>query len=290
MLSIIIPVKDYDCCQLIEELHRQGEALGYPFEIILGEDGTSADNLKKNVSAEFLGNCRRIIRAKSIGRANTRNTLALEARYKNLLFIDSDAVVEKTDFLQCYINALKENEVVCGGLYHVDKLPDKSCTLRYKYEKKADKHRDAATRNKAPYDKFTTFNFAIRRELFTSIFFNPSITRYGHEDTLFGKELERRGHKILHIDNSLLHNGLESNILYLSKVEQSLVTLKEVSTEIGSTPLLDTVARLRRWHLTSTFRIAWKITRGLMKKNLTGNRPSLMILNLYKLGYYISLK
>lgn len=290
MLSILIPTKDYDCHLLVEELHRQGEALDCPFEIIVGEDGTSPDNLKLNMAAELLDNCRRVIRPVNIGRANIRNILAMEAIHRNILFIDSDAVVEKKDFLQCYIDALKDNEVVCGGLYHADKLPDKNHTLRFRYEKEADRHRDAATRNKKPYDKFTTFNFAIRRDIFTSIFFNANITKYGYEDTLFGKELERRSYRILHIDNKLLHSGLEHNALYLAKIEQSLMTLREIRSRIGSSPLLDAAAKLNRWHLTWLYMLLWRTARGFMKKNLTGSNPSLKILKAYKLGYYISLQ
>lgn len=289
MLSVLIPTKDYDCHLLVEELHRQGIALGCPFEIILGEDGTALENQNLNIGCELLENCRRIIRCENIGRANIRNQLALEAKYPNILFIDSDAIVEKSDFLKCYIESLNENSIVCGGLYHTKELTDTDCSLRFRYEKRADESRNAASRNKAPYDKFTTFNFAIRRDIFTSIFFDTRIVMYGYEDTLFGKELEKRGHKVTHIDNSLLHNGLESNSIYLAKVEQSLMTLKRINSEIESTPLLDTVAKLRRWHMTGLFMTYWRCSRNRLRRNLLGKKPSLLKLNIYKLGYYLSL-
>lgn len=288
MLSILIPTKDYDCHLLVEELQRQGEALGYPYEILLGEDGTRPENLRLNMSAELLDNCRRIIMEKNIGRANIRNALALEAKYRDILFIDCDAIVEKPDFLECYIKALQENEVVCGGLYHAEKQPDTECSLRFRYEKEADKQRDAATRNKAPYERFTTFNFAIRRELFMSILFNPNIVRYGHEDTLFGKELERGGHSILHIDNRLLHNGLESNPIYLAKVELSILTLNEIKDSIGSTPLIKAAEKLHKWHIQTVFMCLWRIFKGTIRKNLLSKAPSLAMLKIYKLGFYLS--
>ena len=288
MLSILIPTKDYDCHLLVEELQRQGETLGCPYEILLGEDGTQPENLNLNITAELLDNCRRIIRKENIGRANIRNALALEAQHPNLLFIDCDAVVEKKDFLKCYVKALQECEVVCGGLYHADKLEDSKCSLRFRYEKEADKHRDASTRSKAPYDKFTTFNFAIRRELFTSIFFNPNIVKYGHEDTLFGKELKKRGQRILHIDNSLLHNGLESNAIYLGKVEQAILTLHTIKESVGPTPLTEAAERLSRWHLSGAYLLLWNIAKSAIRKNLLGKTPSLTLLNIYKLGYYLS--
>lgn len=289
MISILIPVKDYDCCKLAESLHQQGTALGIPFEIILAEDGTSPGLLHLNSPAEALECCRRIICKENIGRARIRNLLAREAEHPYLIFIDSDAVVENSMFIANYVEALKESRVVCGGLYHAPTLPDESCTLRYKYEKNADKKRDAATRSKAPYDKFTTFNFAIEKELFLQIQFNEKITRYGYEDALFGRELEKAGAVISHIDNTLLHNGLENNEQFLKKTELSLETLASIKEHIGSTPLLRAVEKLRRYRMTWLFMAYWRSSRKSLRSNLLGSNPSLKKFNIYKLGYYISI-
>ena len=179
MISVLIPVKNFNCSYLITELHKQGEAMDCLFEILVAEDGTDSSKLHLNAVADTLPNCRRIVKKDNIGRAAIRNLLASEAQYPGLIFIDSDAIVEKRDFLVTYAEALKEHQVVCGGLYHADRIPDSRCTLRYRYEKEADRRRDAVTRSKAPYSKFTTFNFAIDKKLFTSILFDTNIIRYG---------------------------------------------------------------------------------------------------------------
>lgn len=290
MLSILIPTKDYDCHILVEELHRQGESLGLPYEIIIGEDGTAEENLRQNTIADSLTHCRRIIKKTNIGRAAIRNLLARESRYPNLIFIDCDAVVEKDDFLRLYADALKDYDVVCGALYHANEQPNDECSLRYRYEKEADKQRDAVTRSKAPYDKFTTFNFAIKKDIFTSILFNESITRYGYEDALFGKELKRRGIPIGHIDNKLLHSGLESNAVFLAKSEQALATLLTIEDRMESTPLLATLRKMRALHLENIFMIYWNLRKKSLRRNLLGRKPSLLKFKIYKLGYYISLQ
>ena len=200
-----------------------------------------------------------------------------------------DAVVEKENFLRTYADALKKKKVICGGLYHANILPSKECTLRYRYEKKADRTRDAKTRSKAPYDRFTSFNFAISKDLFSSILFDTSITRYGYEDVLFGKELEKKGIEILHIENRLLHSGLEENAVFLSKTEQALRTLATIEKKVGSTPLLGTVSKLERYRLTGLFMRYWRHNRERLKNNLLGPSPSLFKFKIYKLGYYISL-
>ena len=289
MLSILIPVKDFNCSRLIEALHKQGEALGCKFEIIIAEDGTEKSNLHLNAIADTLTNSRRIIKNTNIGRAAIRNLLAAEAQYTNLIFIDCDAVVEKDDFLKTYNAELKGHKVVCGGLYHSQHIPNKHCTLRYRYEKEADKTRDAQTRSKAPYDRFTTFNFAINKELFNSILFDTSITRYGYEDVLFGKELEKRNIEIHHIDNMLLHSGLENNAAFLEKTEQALATLTEIKEKVGNTTLLKTVDRLKTLHLTGLFMKYWERNKEHLRKNLLGCNPSLLKFKIYKLGYFISL-
>lgn len=286
MLSILIPTKDYNCSRLVTSLHKQGEELDTPFEILIAEDGSSPKGIMLNKQLALLPNCRIIIIEKNMGRASVRNLLAKEAQYPNILFIDSDAIVEKDNFLKKYCEALSCNDVVCGGLYHAQEQPTNDCSLRYRYEKRADKRRSAAQRSLSPYDNFTTFNFAIRREVFLSTLFNEKITRYGYEDTLFGHNLRDKGIKIKHIDNALLHTGLESNSVYLGKIEESIRTLIEIRDEINETPLLRAAGKLEKAHCTRVVSGLWEITNKTLKKNLLGERPSLMILNIYKLGFF----
>lgn len=286
MLSILIPTKDYDCRNLVQTLHKQCDMLQYPYEIIVAEDGSSPRGAALNAPLEQLPHCRIIRSKENVGRAKIRNRLAREARYRYLLFMDSDAVVEEERFIDNYIEALADSAVVCGGLYHAAKQPDDTCSLRYRYEKKADKERSAKTRSKTPYNKFTTFNFAIERRLFLSIQFNESITRYGYEDTLFGYSLRKRGIAIKHIDNALLHSGLEPNDVYLTKVEVSMKTLVEIRNEIDETPLLSCVRKIESLHLASLAASTWKLCRGALKCNLLSKHPSTTLLNIYKLGCF----
>lgn len=290
MLSILIPTKDYNCCKLAEALQQQATAIGLPYEIIVGEDGSSPQGLQMNTSIMQLPGCRIVRLSHNVGRSKMRNILAEEAKGENIMFIDSDAIVENDTFLIKYIKALETYSVVCGGLYHADKLNDKRCTLRYRYEKNADTRRSAAHRSKAPYDNFTTFCFAIRRDIFIQIKFNEEINRYGYEDTLFGHELRKRDIAIKHIDSPLLHNGLEENAVYLNKIEESLHTLHNIRKEIGSTPLLRCCNRLKSLYLTGTVAYLWRILKAPLRRNLLSNTPSLILLNIYKVGYFCNIE
>ncbi len=289
MLSILIPTKDYSCRKLVEDLCRQAKECGIDYEIIVGEDGSSPDNMALNAPIAQLPHCRIVVQQPNVGRSRIRNILAREAQGDNIMFIDSDAAAEQNDILLLYTKALREHRVVCGGLYHSKKPQDGNCTLRHRYELTADRQRGAREREKAPYDRFATFCFAIRRELFLSIEFDESIRNYGFEDTLFGYELRKRGVAIKHIDAPLLHIGLESNYVYLAKVEESLRTLLQLRDKIAPTTLLRCYTRIESIHLTGAVALAWKIFRPIMRLNLLGKHPSLTIFNIYKIGYYCSL-
>ena len=141
-------------------------------------------------------------------------------------------------------------------------------------------------REKNPYNNFSTFNFAIKRTLFLSVRFDENITEYGYEDTLFGHQIKAFGYPIKHIDNPLLHTGLESNRLYLKKIEQSLKTLYTIREDIDTTPLLMAYRRLRKVRMVAFYAWLWRSTQTIFYDNLMGEKPSLFVFKLYKLGYY----
>ena len=73
MLSILIPTKDYNCRILVEALSRQGELLAVPYEILLGEDGSSCEGVELNRPLSGLPGCRIIEYKENQGRARIRN-------------------------------------------------------------------------------------------------------------------------------------------------------------------------------------------------------------------------
>ena len=292
MLSILIPTRDYTCYQLVYDLHAQAERLGVPYEIIVAEDGSRSQvNIIANHKITDLSHCRHLVRKECIGPAEIRNELAREAVYGWIIFIDSDAKVEKEDFLQTYLDNAGKADVIVGGLYHQNVNHDPNVTLRFKYEKEADKHRSADERSKEPYGKFTTFNFMMRRSTFLCILFDTRCKQYGYEDALFGVEIKRRGIAILHIDNPLLHKGLDTNEVFLRKSEMALRNLKILNGSMESHSYVGRVfAVLRHYRMTWAMRLFFCTFGSLMKRNLMSENPSLFLFSVYKLGYYSTLK
>ena len=292
-LSILIPVFNWDCSQLIKDLHFQGLELGIPYEIIIADDcSTDKVVLEKNREcAGGLENCRFLALEHNLGRAAIRNFLADQSKYDKLLLMDCDAAVKDALFVRKYIDAADKAQVVCGGAIHSDEIPQKGVELRWVYEKNADRERSAEFRSRNPYARFTPFSFLIDRDVFMQIRFDESYSGYGYEDVQFGRELEKRNVSILHIDNQLIHLGLEKSEVYLEKTRQAVQNAFAHKDEVGdSSRLLTHYNRVVRFRMRWLFRGLWKLFGKQMEKNLLGSTPSLRIFSLYKLCYICILK
>ena len=287
-LSILIPVYNWDCTQLIKDLHFQGLTLGIPYEIIVADDCSTDKELrdKSRLVAETHENCRYFGLPHNIGRAAIRNFMADKSNFDKLLFLDCDAEVKDKQFLKKYMEASHRASVVCGGLTHPDEIPQKGQELRYLYEKNAAFERSAGFRSQNPYLRFTSFSFLIEKEVFMKIRFDESYVRYGYEDVQFGHELEANGISILHIDNPLAHVGLDDSASYLNKTRQAVQNAFDHKNEIGdSSKLLTHYNKVKRLRLRWLFRFIWVFYQRSMEKNLLGPKPKLRIFSLYKLCY-----
>lgn len=291
MLSILIPTYNYDCTRLVRDLQFQTEHAAISYEIIVVDDASPIQIYReKNRTISSISNCRFIGLNENLGRARIRNLLADEAQYEWLLFIDCDAKVISSNFISNYL-LHTSYDIICGGLCHDNTLPSPEVSLRYAYEKRADKRRAAQYRQKRPYEQFTPFNFMIRREVFQNIRFDERITEYGHEDTLFGIALGKQKAHICHIDNPLRHMGLESNKQFIEKTRASLRNLVTMSeTMQGHSSLLSVHCLLSKVGLDKHI-AHWFIQKEeSMTHRLTGADASLRLFFIYKLGYYCALK
>ena len=283
MLSILIPTYNYDCRRLVSDLHQQAEQAGIDYEIIVADDASPKPIYKeKNREINTLLHCRLIELPENVGRARIRNRLADEAQHPWLLFVDCDAEVISPTFITDYLRHT-DAEVVCGGLCHADILPSPTVSLRYAYEKRADRRRAARYRNRRPYEQFTPFNFCIRRDTFQAIRFDESIREYGHEDTLFGIELQHR--------QAQIHTGLEENLVFLNKTRLALRNLAAMENSMqGHSSLLSAYGLLKKCRL-HQLAARWFIKQEQrLTQQLTGPSPRLPLFIVYKLGYYCAIK
>lgn len=293
MLSILIPTYNYDCTSLAKALQQQAEQASIDYEIIVADDASPIPIYKeKNRELSHLPHCRIIELEENVGRARIRNRLAEEAQHEWLLFMDADAKVITSTFITDYLATTTNGaDVICGGLCHADTLPSPEVSLRYAYEKRADKHRAARYRAQHPYERFTPFNFLIRRSAFLNIRFEESITEYGHEDTLFGIKLQQRTVRLQHIDNPLQHLGLEANDVFLTKSRAALRNLASMEDAMRHhSSLLRAYHWLCRLHLSKLLARCYTKYEATLTAHLCGSHPRLSLFFLYKLGYYCKIK
>lgn len=287
MLSILIPTYNYDCTKLVASLLEQLPEGG---EIIVADDGSSNQEILHANRVIHEHECCRLWESKeNLGRAAIRNRLADMANGDYIIFIDCDAEVDNPHFISNYVRARTEADVVCGGTKTPALCPGTDKSLRYKYEKEYWSRRRACFRQKEAYSSFTTFNFLIKRETFLKIRFDERCKHYGHEDTLFGIELKKNNIDILHIDNELVHCGLDTNKEFLIKTEtaiKSLIETSEYNSQMQDEVRLLRYRRLaKKYHLDVVFNSVYSIFDTKIKRNLLGENPNLKLFQLYKLNY-----
>lgn len=154
----------------------------------------------------------------------------------------------------------------------------------------------AKERNSEPNKSFMTNNFLISKTIFNKVRFDETITSYGHEDTLFGYELKKNNIIINHIDNPLIHLGLESNEEFIKKTKEGIENLKQIMMQNGYEKVFIRDITLLRWFKLLQKLGIGRILRFLFKKSekrllyyLANNKPRLLFFDLYKLGYLCSI-
>ena len=288
-LSILIPTFNDLCVNLVGELRQQAEQVGIIFEILVADDGsTDEDVIRKNIEINQWANCRYLIQQNNIGRAAIRNYLAKEARNEWLLFIDSDMGIVRPEYISRYLS-FDGASVIDGGVYIGGDAEALKDNLRYLYEKSAEHEHTVEMRQKNPYRDFHTANFLIRRDIMLAHPFDERFRHYGYEDVIFGKQLRAAHIAITHIDNPMGFCTFESNPDFVSKTEEGLHTLLLFRNELrGYSRLLTLVDGIHIPLILSIIRLSHRLFGTLIRRNLCGQRPNLLLFKLYKLGYYLS--
>jgi len=295
MLSILIPVYNFDVTELVNELNNQAKIENVPYEIILMDD--ASDNNFKNInkSCEQINNVTYIELPSNIGRAKIRNKLASMSKYDNLLFIDCDSKIFNDFYIESYLNNLNDNLVLCGGrIYEISAPVKKELYLRWLYGTKRE-CANAGIRNINPNNSFMTNNFIISKSLIQKLQFDENIENYGHEDTLFGIELKKNNITIKHIDNPLIHIGLESSDEFIEKTKEGISNLVYILKYYKDKNQLISGIKLLKWYyivnkllLNKPVLILFKISEKYLLKNLKSKNPKLLFFDFYKLGYLCS--
>ena len=224
MLSVLVPIYNYNAYPLVEELHKQCIELGIVFEILCQDDASKSALNINNEKINSLSNCNFISLEKNVAHRQNRNLLAKRAKYEYLLFLDGDSIVINSHYIKNYINNLKEYDVIYGGRLHPENYPSNQQILRWKYGKFIE-DKLAKDRLKKPYKCLLFNNTIIKKECFNKVKFDTEITLYGHDDTQLSYQLSLIPSKIHHIDNQIKHGDIDSNEVYINKTKNSIKSL-----------------------------------------------------------------
>jgi len=289
LISICIPIYNFNVVDLIVTIINQGEESKKQFEIICIDDGSNKETLELNAEINSHKSVNYQILKKNIGRSKIRNLFLENANYENLLFIDCDCSIQSENFLEKYFEQLN-NQVVYGGRKHHDNPPkNENKKLRWLYGiKKEDQNFNYRVKN--PYHCFRSNNFLIKRTILSQIRFNEKIKTYGHEDTLLSLELKNNKVAIFQINNPVFHEGIEDTSIFLEKTKSAIKNLVLLEKNIQDT---SSIKLIKTYNLIDKLKLTWlifplsKTISKILERQLLSSKPSLIIFDLYKLIYFL---
>jgi len=123
MLSICIPIYNFDVTGLVVTLHQQAVRQNIAAEVVCIDD--CSDEAFRAKNKDICNTYGKYIQLEeNVGRAKIRNLFLQYAIYDYLLFLDCDSVLIASNFVKKYTEAIiKSNaKVLCGGRIYEDTL------------------------------------------------------------------------------------------------------------------------------------------------------------------------
>ena len=288
MLSILIPIYNYNAYPLVLELHMQCLECGIDFEILCQDDASKSVLNSENEKINSLFNCNFTELKVNIAHRQNRNMLASKAKFENLLFIDGDSIIIRNNYISNYVSCLNDFDIIYGGRLHPENCPSNVQKLRWKYGKFIE-DKSVEKRKLTPFQSLLFNNTVIKKDCFNKVKFDSHLTKYGHDDTQLSYQLSQFNPKLKHIDNPVEHGDIDSNKEYLIKSKSSLENLLELYNEgkinKDFSRLISLLLLLNKLKLTYLISVFYKISEGFLNRNLEGNNPNLFLYTIFRIGY-----
>ncbi|RTY97646.1 glycosyltransferase [Flavobacterium sp. RSP49] len=287
MLSILIPIYNYNAYPLVQEVQKQCMESKIDFEIICIDD--ASDQIKTNInSITLLTNCSFTELSKNIGRSKIRNLLITKSKYDYLLFLDCDSIIRNKNYITKYLLNLEDFDVIYGGRLHPENCPSSSQRLRWKYGRFIE-DQTVSSRKQTPFKSLLFNNTLIKKNCFDKVKFKEELCAYGHEDTFLSYKLSTFKFKVNHIENPVEHIDIDTNEDFVKKTKEALENLKSLY-------LLDQIdirfiRMVQLYHFLNKTKLSFPISKlfpffeKFLLKNIKGKNPSLFIFNVFRVGY-----
>ena len=297
MLSVCIPVYRYDVRPLARELLRQVTAHGLAAEVMVYDDASPTDEDWGQDELRRLPGLTYVQLPANLGRAGIRNRMATAARFDHLVLLDADGGVAP-DFLPRYVAALTGylarstvvgrpvELVITGGRTYAPAPPaDPALYLHWWYGTRRES-RSLTRRETAGWLGFQSNNFLATRSLLLAHPFPTDHVGYGHEDTLWGQRFIGTDVHLYHLDNPVVHLGLEAAAVFLAKQREAVGNLRRLRERDHHlrTRLTDLAE-----HYPTLIRLARAAPASVLVRYLSArSRPSLYALDLLKLKWWLT--
>jgi hypothetical protein len=272
------------------ELKQQADELNFDYEICVQDDCSSLF-IAENSEINELQNCSFEINSENLGRTKNRLLLIQKSKFDDLLFLDSDVFPKENDFIKKYVDQIvtKKSTVVYGGLIYKESNPSKNEMLRWVYGK----NRESIPLKKRllnPYQNVLTSNLLLNKKIVERLEFNENLKTYGYEDFVLAQDLKKIKIPITHIDNAVYHLNLETSEIFIEKIRISLHNLKSINKKgenyTADNRLLFAFSIVQKINLLKPIAFLFTKFKTKMEHQLLSNSPKIIILDLYKLGYF----
>lgn len=219
-LSVLTPFFRDDPVRLLQALDREAGALGGTVEVVLLDDCGGDPELSARAAAAVraLTLPARLLRLDAnAGRARGRNLLAAHARAGHFLFLDSDMLPDRPDFLARWLALARDEDApaAVGGFTLDQARPGPEHRLHHALQMRAE-CLPAALRARQPEKYVFTSNLLVRRDVLAAEPFDEGFAGWGWEDVEWGMRVSAR-FGVRHIDNTATHLGLDTAAVLAAK-------------------------------------------------------------------------
>lgn len=291
MLSVLVPVYNWDVTDLVTKLHEQCQQLSIEFEVLTVDDCSTDLESKETNSKIRLEHFRLIKLESNVGNAEARNILSRTAKFSWLLFLDADMIPVHDHFVSLYLEQIQldDFDIMSGGILY-EKEVSSEFRLKWLHGKKTEE----PIAGKDPYLEIRGNNFLVRKEVFLQNPFGGLPESYGYVDTHFGLKLKQSKARVKIIDNPCLHLGLETNEKFVEKhkkaIRNAFWMMNHQSDLADNLRIVKTYKKIQKLGFRKPIAWLFQLFEKTMLQNLHSENPSLFVFQLYKLGYICTLK
>ena len=261
-LSVLVPFFRDDPAPLLAALAREADAAAGRAELVLLDDagGDRALSARAEAAVRALPLPARLVRlSANEGRARGRNRLAGEARGRHLLFVDSDMLPDRPDFLLRWLAMADEDAPAAVGGFSLQQV---AAGLEHALHAALQLRAEcvsADARARRPEKYVFTSNLLVRRDVLAAEGFDEGFRGWGWEDVEWGMRVAAR-YGMRHVDNSATHLGLDTAEALAAKYENSGANFARVLAahpeRVRTYPSYRVARLVRRWPARAALRTA----------------------------------